>query len=119
MDTESAFRPVHRCAAGPYSIGMTTDLFVPLAAFGLSWISVIIIGLVAGAIAKAILPGNDPTGWLLSLVLGVVGAFVGGWIADLLGFSTGGFFSPLVWLFAIIGCVIVLFIYGLLTKKRV
>ncbi len=98
---------------------MTSELLVPLAAFGLSWISVIIIGLVAGAIAKAILPGNDPTGWVTSLILGVVGAFVGGWIANLLGFPSGSFFSPLVWLFAIIGCVIVLFIYGLVTKKRV
>ncbi len=94
-------------------------LVVPLVTgLGLSWISVIIIGLVAGAIAKAILPGNDPSGWIISLVLGVLGAFVGGWIAQMAGFSGGGFFSIGVWLFAILGCVIVLFIYGLLTRRR-
>ncbi|MPM38270.1 hypothetical protein SDC9_84899 [bioreactor metagenome] len=85
---------------------------------GLSWVSVIIIGLIAGAIAKAILPGNDPSGWIISLVLGVLGAFVGGWIAQMVGFTGGGFFSIGVWLFAIVGCVVVLFVYGLLTKKR-
>ncbi|QGF22536.1 GlsB/YeaQ/YmgE family stress response membrane protein [Raineyella fluvialis] len=99
---------------------MSTAFVVPLVTgLGLSWISVIIIGLIAGAIAKAILPGNDPTGWIMSLVLGVLGAFVGGWIAQMFGYGGGGFFSPLVWVFAIIGCVIVLLIYGLITKRRV
>lgn len=98
---------------------MTTALLAPLATgFGLSWISVIIIGLIAGAIAKAILPGKDSIGWILSLVLGVVGAFVGGAIANALGYGGGGFFSPGVWIFSIIGCIIVLAIYGLITGRK-
>lgn len=95
-----------------------TELLVPLA-LNVGWFGLIIIGLVAGAIAKAILPGNDPTGWVVSLILGVVGALVGGWIGSLFGIQGHGFFSLWTWILAILGCIIVLFIYGLITKKRV
>ena len=98
---------------------MTTALLVPLAALNTNWIGIIIIGLVAGAIAKAILPGKDPMGWIVSLILGVVGAFVGAWIGSLVGVQGGGFFSLWTWILAIVGCIVVLAIYGLITKKRV
>lgn len=51
----------------------------------LSWI---ILGLVVGALAKWLMPGPDPGGWILTILLGVAGAFVGGWIGSLLGFGT-------------------------------
>lgn len=98
---------------------MTTALLVPLALGTVGWFGLIIIGLVAGAIAKAILPGKDPMGWIVSLILGVVGALVGGWIGNFLGIGARGFWNPITWILAIVGCIVVLAIYGLITKKRV
>ena len=77
----------------------------------------IILGLVAGAIAKAILPGTQGGGWVITLVLGVVGALLGGYLGSVL-FNTGlqGFFDLTTWLLAIGGAIIVLLIYGLVTR---
>ncbi len=77
----------------------------------------ILLGLIAGAIAKALLPGSQGGGWLLTLVLGVVGALLGGFIgSQLLGIGLGGFFELRTWLLAIGGSIVVLLIYGLLTR---
>jgi len=79
----------------------------------------LIVGLICGTIAKAILSDRAVGGWLASLIIGVIGAFVGGWIGSAL-FDTdlGGFFDLRTWVLAIIGSVIVLFIYTALTGKR-
>lgn len=97
---------------------MTSALLVPMA-LNVGWLGLIVIGLIAGAIAKAILPGNDPTGWVLSLILGIIGALLGGWIGSLFGIQGHGFFSLWTWILAIIGCIVVLLIYGLIARKRV
>jgi len=77
----------------------------------------IILGLIAGAIAKAILPGRQGGGWLITLVLGVVGALLGGFIgSQLFGVSIDGFFDLSTWLLAIGGSILVLLIYGLVTR---
>jgi uncharacterized membrane protein YeaQ/YmgE (transglycosylase-associated protein family) len=77
----------------------------------------IILGLIAGAIAKAILPGTQGGGWLLTLVLGVVGALLGGFIGSaVFGIGLEGFFSIQTWLLAIGGAILVLLIYGLATR---
>ncbi|MBG6084370.1 GlsB/YeaQ/YmgE family stress response membrane protein [Zhihengliuella flava] len=83
----------------------------------LSWI---LIGLIAGAIAKAILPGKQGGGWIATLLLGIVGALLGGWIGSaLFGASTNdGFFDLATWIWAIIGSLIVLVIWGFISKKR-
>lgn len=77
----------------------------------------IVLGLIAGAIAKAILPGRQGGGWIATLILGVVGALVGGFVGGAL-FDVGleEFFSIETWLVAIGGAVLVLFIYGLVTR---
>jgi uncharacterized membrane protein YeaQ/YmgE (transglycosylase-associated protein family) len=51
----------------------------------LSWI---ILGLVVGALAKWIMPGPDPGGWIITILLGIAGAFLGGWIGTRVGFGT-------------------------------
>ena len=81
----------------------------------LSWI---IFGLIAGAIAKAIHPGKDPGGWIITIIIGIVGAFVGGWLGSLLlGVDVTGFnFSS--FLVAIAGAVLCLFIYRKVTSSR-
>ncbi len=82
----------------------------------LGWI---ILGLIAGAIAKAIMPGRQGGGWLMTLLLGVVGAILGGWIGSaLFGVGINEFWSISTWLLAIVGALIVLFIWGLVTKNR-
>ncbi|MEN3344145.1 MAG: hypothetical protein V7635_721 [Arthrobacter sp.] len=82
----------------------------------LGWL---ILGLIAGAIAKAILPGRQGGGWIVTLVLGVVGAILGGWIGSLIfGGGLGDFFDLRTWLLAILGAVIVLLIYGAVAGRR-
>jgi len=77
----------------------------------------IVLGLIAGAIAKAILPGRQGGGWIATLVLGVVGALVGGFIGgQVFNIGLENFFSIQTWLVAIAGSVLVLFIYGLVTR---
>ena len=79
----------------------------------------IVLGLIAGAIAKAILPGSQGGGWILTLVLGVVGALLGGFIGSaVFGIGLEGFFSIQTWLLAIGGSIIVLLVYGLLVGRR-
>lgn len=77
----------------------------------------IILGLIAGAIAKAILPGRQGGGWIVTLILGIVGALLGGFLASwLFGVAMGGFFDIRTWVIAILGSVVVLLLYGLLTR---
>jgi uncharacterized membrane protein YeaQ/YmgE (transglycosylase-associated protein family) len=79
----------------------------------------LILGLIAGAIAKAILPGRQGGGWVITLVIGVVGAILGGWIGSLIfGGGLGNFFDLRTWLLSILGAVIVLLIFGAVAGRR-
>jgi uncharacterized membrane protein YeaQ/YmgE (transglycosylase-associated protein family) len=80
----------------------------------LGWI---VLGLVVGAIAKAILPGTQGGGWIITLVLGVVGALLGGFLGSaIFGIGLETFWSLQTWLVAIAGAILVLLIYGLVTR---
>lgn len=80
----------------------------------LGWI---ILGLAAGAIAKAVLPGRQGGGWLITLILGVVGALLGGFLGTVLfNAPLQDFFSIQTWLLAIGGAILVLLIYGLVSR---
>jgi uncharacterized membrane protein YeaQ/YmgE (transglycosylase-associated protein family) len=77
----------------------------------------IVLGLLAGAIAKAILPGSQGGGWLVTLLLGVVGALLGGFIGGaIFGIGLETFFSIQTWLVAIAGSIIVLLMWGFVTR---
>lgn len=79
----------------------------------------LILGLIAGAIAKLILPGRQGGGFFVTLLLGVVGAFLGGWLGSVLfNAPLQEFFSLQTWLLAIGGSLVVLLIWGLVTKSR-
>ena len=73
----------------------------------------IILGLLAGLIAKAILPGEDPGGIIITTLIGVAGALLGGFITKALGFGDpiDEFFDVSTWLGAIIGSIVLLLIY--------
>ncbi|WP_417430742.1 GlsB/YeaQ/YmgE family stress response membrane protein [Halpernia sp.] len=82
----------------------------------LTWI---IFGLIAGAIAKMIMPGNQGMGWLMTIILGIVGAFVGGAIGVYILHwgDVSTFWNPKSWILAIGGALIVLWLYGMATKR--
>ncbi|HSN35518.1 MAG TPA: GlsB/YeaQ/YmgE family stress response membrane protein [Arthrobacter sp.] len=85
----------------------------------MGFLGFLILGLIAGAIAKAILPGTQGGGLVITLVIGVVGAFLGGWIGSLIfGGGLGNFFDLRTWLLSILGAVIVLVIYGAVAGRR-
>ena len=79
----------------------------------------IILGLLAGAIAKAILPGDDPGGFIVTGLIGIVGAVIGGLIAKVLGFGDpiDEFFDWSTWIAAIIGAILLLLIYRLIVGR--
>jgi uncharacterized membrane protein YeaQ/YmgE (transglycosylase-associated protein family) len=78
----------------------------------------LILGLIAGAIAKAIYPGNQGGGIFATIGLGILGSLVGGWLGStLLGVSASGAFSIPGILFAVIGALILIFIWGLVTRR--
>ena len=84
----------------------------------MGFLAFLLLGLIAGAIAKLIMPGKQSGGWIATLVLGVIGAFVGGLLGNLI-FKTGlgDFFSLATWALAIGGSIVVLLIWGLITGK--
>jgi uncharacterized membrane protein YeaQ/YmgE (transglycosylase-associated protein family) len=78
----------------------------------------IIIGFVAGVIAKLITPGsNEPAGFILTTILGIVGAFVATWLGQALGWYRPGEGAGLIG--AVVGAVIVLLIWGAVTARQV
>ncbi|HIY67082.1 MAG TPA: GlsB/YeaQ/YmgE family stress response membrane protein [Candidatus Agrococcus pullicola] len=79
----------------------------------------LLLGLIAGAIAKLIMPGKQGGGWIVTLLLGVVGAMIGGWLGGLLfSVDLGGFFDLRSWLLAIGGSLLVLLVYGLIFGRK-
>ena len=79
----------------------------------LTWI---VIGLVAGVLAKLIM--RDSFGWIITIILGIVGAFVGGWVFSFFGGPGVSGFNLTSILVATVGAIIVLFVYGLIAKRR-
>ena len=82
---------------------------------GILW--TIIIGFVAGVIAKFIMPGdNEPTGFILTAILGIVGAFVATFLGQALGWYQPGEGAGLIG--AVVGAVVVLLVYGMIAGRR-
>lgn len=78
----------------------------------------LIVGLVAGVLAKAIMPGSskEPSGWIMTIVLGIVGAIVGGFVAGLFGIGTSNILGQV--LVALVGAIILIAALRLLTGSR-
>ena len=77
----------------------------------------LVFGLIVGAVARLIVPGHEPGGWLASLGVGVIGAYLGGFLGRLIGLypseqSTGG------WIMSLVGAIVVAFIYHAVVARR-
>ncbi|GAA2913279.1 putative membrane protein YeaQ/YmgE (transglycosylase-associated protein family) [Microbacterium keratanolyticum] len=84
----------------------------------MGFLAFLLLGLIAGAIAKLILPGKQGGGWLITLLLGVVGALLGGWLGSMIfGVGLEEFWDLSTWLLAIGGAIVVLLIYGLIVGR--
>jgi uncharacterized membrane protein YeaQ/YmgE (transglycosylase-associated protein family) len=77
----------------------------------LSWL---ISGLIIGALAKFVMPGRDPGGIIITILLGIAGAFVGSYVGQTLGWYQPG--QPAGWIVSILGAIILLVIYRALKK---
>lgn len=94
---------------------METMLITTLAISGVwSFLVYLVFGLIVAAIARAIMPGEEPGGFLASAIVGILGAYLGAYMRSFIGISHDNevsFFSPLDWLFSILGALVLLFIW--------
>ncbi len=79
-------------------------------------ISWALFGLIAGAIAKGLRKGDDPGGWLITIVIGIFGAVIGGWIGTALGWGDVNGFNIKSFFLAVVGALLLLFIIGKMRK---
>lgn len=79
-------------------------------------ISMIVVGLIVGLLARALMPGDQKLGIIMTILLGIVGAIVAGYLGAALGFYQPG--EGAGWIGSIIGAIIVLLIYGMIVKRR-
>jgi uncharacterized membrane protein YeaQ/YmgE (transglycosylase-associated protein family) len=80
----------------------------------LSWI---VCGLVIGFIAKLLMPGKDPGGFIVTVLLGIAGALVGGFVGRAMGFYGPG--QPAGWIMSILGAILLLVLYRVMVRRRV
>jgi uncharacterized membrane protein YeaQ/YmgE (transglycosylase-associated protein family) len=80
----------------------------------LTWI---LFGLVVGIIAKLLMPGRDPGGFIVTILLGIAGALLGGFIGQSLGWYREG--EAAGWIVSILGAVVLLALYRMMVRKRV
>ena len=74
----------------------------------------IVGGAVIGVLARFIKPGADPMGWILTIVLGIAGAAIGGYVAGMLGVTS----TLVMWAIAIIAAIVLLFVYEMVRRKN-
>jgi uncharacterized membrane protein YeaQ/YmgE (transglycosylase-associated protein family) len=79
----------------------------------LTWL---VSGLIIGAIAKLLMPGDDPGGIIITMLLGIAGALVGGWVGQAVGWYQPG--EPAGWIASILGAILLLAIYRMLVRRR-
>ncbi len=82
----------------------------------MSLIGTLIVGLIVGLIARAIKPGNDGMGWIMTILLGVAGSFLATYLGVAMGWYEAG--QPAGWIASVVGAMILLFIYGMIKSKR-
>lgn len=74
----------------------------------------IIGGAIIGVLARLLKPGADPMGWIVTILLGIVGAVIGGQVSVMLGITS----TIMMWVIAILAAIVLLFLYEMMRKKR-
>ncbi|KND60738.1 putative membrane protein [Candidatus Burkholderia verschuerenii] len=80
-----------------------------------SFIGTLIVGLVVGLIARATKPGDDSMGWIMTIVLGVAGSLVAGYVGRALGWYQPG--QPAGWIASVVGAIVLLVVVGMVRKR--
>jgi uncharacterized membrane protein YeaQ/YmgE (transglycosylase-associated protein family) len=80
-----------------------------------SWIGTLIVGLVVGLLARAIKPGDDKLGLLMTAILGIAGSFGASFVGEKMGWYAPG--APAGWIASVAGAIVLLVIYGMVSKK--
>ena len=81
----------------------------------LAFIGTLIVGLVVGLIARALKPGDDSMGWIMTIVLGIAGSLIAGYVGRALGWYQPG--QPAGWIASAIGAIILLVVWGMIRKR--
>ncbi len=81
----------------------------------MEFIWMLVVGAIVGALAKLIMPGDDPGGIIVTIILGILGGILGGWLFGMLGIGGGGLMNLIG---AILGAIILLAIYRMVTGRR-
>ena len=80
------------------------------------WIAVIVVGLIIGALAKLLMPGKDPGGFIVTILLGIAGSVIATWLGRFLGWYSEG--QAAGFIMSVIGAILLLAIYRMITGKR-
>jgi uncharacterized membrane protein YeaQ/YmgE (transglycosylase-associated protein family) len=78
---------------------------------------IVVIGLIAGALARLLMPGKDPMGFIMTIILGIAGSFVGGFIASLIWKNETGTFHPGGLLLSVLGAILLLFLLRMMRRN--
>ncbi|WP_454765742.1 GlsB/YeaQ/YmgE family stress response membrane protein [Cupriavidus campinensis] len=81
----------------------------------MAFLGTVLVGLVVGLVARAIKPGEDKMGWIMTIILGVLGALAAGYVGRAAGFYQPG--QPAGWIASVIGAIVLLTIYDLVRRK--
>lgn len=82
----------------------------------MSWLSAIFIGLIVGFIARALKPGKDALGWIMTAVVGIGGSVIATIVGQQMGFYQPG--QPAGWIASVVGAIVLLVIYSSIAKKK-
>jgi uncharacterized membrane protein YeaQ/YmgE (transglycosylase-associated protein family) len=79
-------------------------------------LSTLLVGLIVGAIGKLLMPGKDPGGFIITILLGIAGAFIATYLGQAIGWYKAG--QPAGWIMSVIGAMILLLLYRLMFKRK-
>jgi len=80
-----------------------------------AFIGMLIVGFIVGLLARALKPGDDKLGWIMTILLGIGGSLIAGYIGRFAGWYAPG--EPVGWIASIIGAIVLLVIYGMIKKR--
>lgn len=81
----------------------------------MAFIGTVFVGLIVGLIARAVKPGDDKLGWIMTIMLGILGSVVAGYVGRALGWYQPG--EPAGWVASVLGAIVLLVIYGMVRRK--